>query len=338
MNERTNERTARSHELLLGAPELRVRDALRHEGRTGGTFAGGSVSRVARETRNEDANESVLGLERIGSRRGARASVEAPSSGGARGGDPSRAFVRVGRCRIGTNRYDRRRSVLGVAAGTHELADATLVDEDGDGDAEDGEHAEVPRGEPEAALDDLAREPVRLDELVRHHVGGRARAGHCDASGRGRGGWGRWMVGSVAGGVEPFDRARGREAGASAGGGEDARERGGSSRARGEARDALSLARGRGARTRGGVTRRARGPRGTGRRDIERGRVRCCKWRFSHERKWSTYPYVFPVSELCHVRAAAVAGILVIVRRCLLSRRAATSFLVESNDLRRPLA
>ena len=165
------------------------------------------------------------------------------------------------------------------------------------------------------------------------------RAGGDGGGGGGGGGWGRWMVGSVAGGVEPFDRARGREAGASAGGEEDARERGGSSRARGEARDALSLARGRGARTRGGVTRRARGPRGTGRRDIERGRVRCCKWRFSHERKWSTYPYVFPVSELCHVRAAAVAGILVIVVVvCFLgemrppSSSRATTFAVPSRD------
>ena len=94
-----------------------------------------------------------------------------------------------------------------------------------------------------------------------------------DGGGGGGGGWGRWMVGSVAGGVEPFDRARGREAGASAGGEEDARERGGSSRARGEARDALSLARGRGARTRGGVTRRARGPRGTATRYRARARA-----------------------------------------------------------------
>ena len=176
---------------------------------------GGSVSRVARDTRKEDANESVLGLEGALVAARARASRRLPRAARAAiARVPSRAFVRVGRCRIGTNRYDRRRSVLGVAAGTHELADATLVDEDGDGDAEDGEHAEVPRGEPEAALDDLAREPVRLDELVRHHVGGRARAGHCDASGRGRGGgggWGWWMVGSVAGGVEPFDRARAAE-------------------------------------------------------------------------------------------------------------------------------
>ena len=153
---------------------------------------GGSVSRVARDTRKEDANESVLGLEGALVAARARASRRLPRAARAAiARVPSRAFVRVGRCRIGTNRYDRRRSVLGVAAGTHELADATLVDEDGDGDAKDGEHAEVPRGEPEAALDDLAREPVRLDELVRHHVGGRAGAGHCAACGRGRGGGAR---------------------------------------------------------------------------------------------------------------------------------------------------
>ena len=246
----------------------------RGERSRGGQFRG------SRETRKEDANESVLGLEgalvaaraREASRRLPRAARAAIAR------VPSRAFVRVGRCRIGTNRYDRRRSVLGVAAGTHELADATLVDEDGDGDAEDGEHAEVPRGEPEAALDDLAREPVRLDELVRHHVGGRARAGHCDASGRGRGGGvggggGGWSVRWPAGSSRSVARAAERRARRRAEGRTRASGAGALSGAGGGAGRTLARSWTRCADAGRSDAARARGPRGTATRYRARARA-----------------------------------------------------------------
>lgn len=63
---------------------------------------------------------------------------------------------------------------------THEFLDATLVDEDWHGDAEDGEDAEVLGGKPEAPLHHLARQTVRLDERVGLDVGGVARtSSHC---------------------------------------------------------------------------------------------------------------------------------------------------------------
>ena len=75
---------------------------------------------------------------------------------------------------LGIRRRRRRRRE------THELGDASLVDEHGHRDAEDGEDAEVLGGETEGLLHHLARVPVGLDELVGPHVRGVARADrHC---------------------------------------------------------------------------------------------------------------------------------------------------------------
>ena len=61
---------------------------------------------------------------------------------------------------------------------THEFLHASFVDEDGHGDAKDGEETEVLGRKPEAPLDHLAREAVGLDERVGLDVSGGAWAGH----------------------------------------------------------------------------------------------------------------------------------------------------------------
>ena len=66
--------------------------------------------------------------------------------------------------------------------GTYEFVHASLVDDDGHGDAEHGEDPQVPRGEPETLLQHLSRRAVRLDELVRDHGrGGPGSSSHCEA-------------------------------------------------------------------------------------------------------------------------------------------------------------
>ena len=68
-----------------------------------------------------------------------------------------------------------------------EFSHASLVDEDGHGDAEHREDPQVFRGEPESLLQHLSRRAVRLDELVRDHVrGGSGTTSHCGRKVEGR--------------------------------------------------------------------------------------------------------------------------------------------------------
>ena len=77
---------------------------------------------------------------------------------------------------VGLSREKRSGSSEGP---TYKFIYAGLVDEDGNGDAEYGEQAEIPGRKPESPLDHLAREGVGLDERVRVDVSGVARASHC---------------------------------------------------------------------------------------------------------------------------------------------------------------
>eukprot|EP00740_Mantoniella_antarctica_P009598 CAMPEP_0181381920 /NCGR_PEP_ID=MMETSP1106-20121128/20415_1 /TAXON_ID=81844 /ORGANISM="Mantoniella antarctica, Strain SL-175" /LENGTH=72 /DNA_ID=CAMNT_0023501209 /DNA_START=167 /DNA_END=381 /DNA_ORIENTATION=- len=55
----------------------------------------------------------------------------------------------------------------------------TLVDEERDGDAEDGGNPDALGAEPECLLHHLARVPIGLNEGVLLDVGGDARTSHC---------------------------------------------------------------------------------------------------------------------------------------------------------------
>ena len=255
-----------------GRPTSRPRRAA-SRGRTGERSRGGRFEGRARHEK-EGANESVLGLEGASSRR-ARASrrLLGRRARRSRGSRPAPSFASVGveSVRIGTSEA----FVLGVAAGTHELADATLVNRTGTATPR-RRHAEVPRENRKPRSTTSRANPFASTNLFgirRWACAGRPlRRERAGTGGGGRWGWGG--DGRFGGRRGRAVRSRARPRGGRVGGRrEDARERGGSSRARGEARDALSLARGRGARTRGGVTRRARGPRGTATRYRARARA-----------------------------------------------------------------